>query len=55
MCIKSLPNIQTYSWEIKGFNNRQSVWTKTTLITSSMGGGGVDPPSRKMGTFFLGP
>ena len=29
------------------------VWSKTTLITSSVGGSGVDPPPRKMNTFFL--
>ena len=31
-----------------------SVWSKTTLITVGVGGTGVDPPSCKMSTFFLG-
>ena len=31
-----------------------SVWSKTTLITGGVGGTGVNPPSCKMGTFFLG-
>ena len=30
-----------------------SVWSKTTLITGSVGGTGVDPPSCKTSTFFL--
>ena len=42
-----------YSWGIKGFNTPYSVWNKTTLITSSVDGTGVNPPSCKMSTFFL--
>ena len=38
--------------ELKDLTNR-SVWSNTTLITSSVGGAGVDPTSCKMGTFFL--
>ena len=30
-----------------------SAWSKTTLITGSVGRTGVDPPSCKMGIFFL--
>ena len=45
--------ITQYSWGIKGFNTPQGVWSKTTLITSSVGGAGVDPLPRKMDTFFL--
>ena len=29
------------------------LWSKTTLTTGSVGGPGVDPPHRKMNTFFL--
>ena len=29
------------------------LWSKTTLNTGGMGGAGVDPPTCKMGTFFL--
>ena len=32
-----------------------SVWSKTTLITGSVGGTGEDPPTCKMGVFFLMP
>ena len=42
-----------YSWGIEGINTPQSVQSKTTLIMSSVGGAAVDPPPRKMNTFFL--
>ena len=42
-----------YSWGIKGFNTPKSDWSKTTLITSSVHGAGVNPLFCKMGTFFL--
>ena len=29
------------------------VWNKTTLITGGAGGAGVDPPTCKMGIFFI--
>ena len=29
------------------------MWSKATLIISSVGGAGDDPPPRKMNTFFL--
>ena len=38
--------------ELKDLTNH-SVWSKTSLITGSVGGEGVDLPSCKMGTFFL--
>ena len=38
---------------IKGFNTPQSVCSKTTLITSSVREIGVNPPPRKINTFFL--
>ena len=34
----------------KGLNK---IWSKTTLITSGVGGAGVDSLPRKLGTFFL--
>ena len=36
-----------------GFNTPQSAWSKITLITSSVGGAGEDPPSCKTNIFFL--
>ena len=39
--------------ELKDWTKR-SIWSKTTLITRGVGGAGVDPPSWKMDTFFLG-
>ena len=36
-----------------GIKTNHSVWSKITLITSSVGEAGVDPPSCKTGTFFL--
>ena len=38
--------------ELKDLTNC-SVWSKTTLITSSVGRAKLDPPSCKTGTFFL--
>ena len=32
-----------------------SVWSKTILITGGVSGTGLDPPSCKTSTFFLGP
>ena len=44
-------NTITYSWGKKNRTKRH-IWSKTTLITSGVGGAGVDPPPRKMSTFF---
>ena len=55
LLIMQSANVASHSvGELKDFTNC-SVWTKTiaTLITSSVGGAGVDPPSSKMDTFFL--
>ena len=30
-----------------------AIWSKTTLTTDSVGGAGVDPPTRKMSKSFL--
>ena len=38
--------------ELKDWTKR-NLWSKTTLNTGGMGGAGVDPPTCKMGTFFL--
>ena len=34
-------------------STKRNLWSKTTLITSSVGGARVHPPLRKMNTFFL--
>ena len=31
---------------------KRNLWSKTTLIASSVSGAGVNPPPRKMNTFF---
>ena len=41
-----------YSWGKKDSTKRY-LWSKTILTTGSVGGPGVDPPPRKMNTFFL--
>ena len=38
--------------ELKDWTKR-NLWSKTTLNTGGMGGARVDPPTCKMGTFFL--
>ena len=42
----------TYIWEKKD-STKRNLWSKTTIITSSVGGARVDPPLRKINTFFL--
>ena len=34
-------------------STKRYLWSKTILTTGSVGGPGVDPPPRKMNTFFL--
>ena len=34
-------------------STKRYLWSKTILATSSVGGPGVDPPPRKIKTFFL--
>ena len=43
-CIRIHKNQMSYSWGNKGFNTPLSVRSKTTIITSSVTGAGVDPP-----------
>ena len=38
--------------ELKDWTKRH-LWSKTTLNTGGMGGARVNPPTCKMGTFFL--
>ena len=38
--------------ELKDWTKR-NLWSKTALNTGGMGGTSVDPPTCKMGTFFL--
>ena len=40
--------------ELKDWTKRH-LWSKTTLISSSVSGGRVNPPFCKMVAFFLGP
>ena len=41
-----------YSSGQKGLDTQQSVCSKTPLVTSSVSGAGVNPPPRKINTFF---
>ena len=41
-----------YSWGKKDSTKRY-LWSKTILTTGSIGGPGVDPPPRKINSFFL--
>ena len=41
-----------YSWGKKDSTKRY-LWSKIILTTSSVGASGIDPPPRKMNTFFL--
>ena len=42
-----------YSCEQKRLHTPQSIWSKTTLITSNTGRAGVNPAPRKIDTFIL--
>ena len=46
------PFISIYGWGKKNWIKRH-MWSKTTLITSGVGGEGVDLPPRKLSTFSL--
>ena len=54
--IQNIQYIHRYvpcSVEEKCLHTFCSIWRKPILITGSMGGAGKDPPSSKMGAFFL--
>ena len=53
LCNKKVINEIFFTVEGKCLYTICSVWSKTTLITGSVGGTGVDPPSCKTSTFFL--